>query len=249
VPFCRQTPLTLKALRAKDYPEEPQTLGEHLKKRRRKLGLLQREAAERMGIQRDTYVNWEKDKTMPVASQFRPVVAFLGYDPMPVPVTVAERVHAKRRTLGATHSQIARYLGWDPGTLTRYLNWHSSASQPNVGAHTIAALTSDDWPAVNVVMAEVEAAGLWPSALFAIRSIQKPILQSVRVSTRFGRQEAIASESIWPTTPFSSMSYGPFSNPRGCSIGAIERDGGMTVAVVLDFVQPAVTGIPLKAHL
>jgi hypothetical protein len=38
-----------------------------------------------MGIQRDTYVNWEKDKTRPVASQFRPVVAFLGYDPTPVP--------------------------------------------------------------------------------------------------------------------------------------------------------------------
>jgi len=85
VPFCRQTPLTLKALRAKDYSENPQNLGEHLKKRRRELGLLQREAAERMGIQRDTYVNWEKDKTSPVASQFRPVVAFLGYDPTPRP--------------------------------------------------------------------------------------------------------------------------------------------------------------------
>jgi hypothetical protein len=34
VPFCRQTPLTLKALRAKDYSENPETLGEHLKKRR-----------------------------------------------------------------------------------------------------------------------------------------------------------------------------------------------------------------------
>ncbi|MEA2915135.1 MAG: hypothetical protein QOJ15_7216, partial [Bradyrhizobium sp.] len=39
MPFCRQTPLTLKALRAKDYSETPQTLGEHLKKRRRQLGL------------------------------------------------------------------------------------------------------------------------------------------------------------------------------------------------------------------
>jgi DNA-binding XRE family transcriptional regulator len=68
VPFCRQTPLTLKALRAKDYSENPQTLGEHLKKRRRELGLLQREAAERMGILTETYSNWEKDKSKPVAS-------------------------------------------------------------------------------------------------------------------------------------------------------------------------------------
>jgi transcriptional regulator with XRE-family HTH domain len=77
-------------------------LGGHLKKRRRELGLLQREASERMGIQRDTYVNWEKGRTEPVASQFRPIVAFLGYDPTPEPQTLAERVEAKQRRLGAS---------------------------------------------------------------------------------------------------------------------------------------------------
>jgi transcriptional regulator with XRE-family HTH domain len=122
VPFCRQTPLTLKALRAKDYSENPQTVGEHLKKRRRRLGLLQREAADQMGIGVETYANWEKGKTEPAAAQFRPVVAFLGYDPTPAPETLAERLKAKRRELGVTFSQVARYFGWDEGTLTRYLN-------------------------------------------------------------------------------------------------------------------------------
>jgi transcriptional regulator with XRE-family HTH domain len=122
VPFCHQTPLTLKALRAKDYSESPRALGEHLKKRRRQLGLLQREAAERMGVSAETISDWEMDKTEPVASQFRPVVAFLGYDPMPGPSTLAERLQAKRRALGVTFSQVARYFGWDAGTLTRYLN-------------------------------------------------------------------------------------------------------------------------------
>jgi transposase len=122
VPFCRQTPLTLKALRAKDYSEKPQTLGQHLKRRRKELGLLQREAAVRLGVSTDTVVNWEKDKTMPVASQFRPVVAFLGYDPTPEPRTLAERLQAKQRRLGASFAQVARYLGWDPGSLRRYLD-------------------------------------------------------------------------------------------------------------------------------
>ena len=31
-------------------------------------------------------------------------------------------MEAKRRELGVTFSQVARYLGWDEGTLTRYLN-------------------------------------------------------------------------------------------------------------------------------
>jgi transcriptional regulator with XRE-family HTH domain len=126
VPFCRQTPLTLKALRARDYSQNPQNLGEHLKKRRRELGLLQREAANRMGIRTDTYANWEKGKTEPVTAQFRPVVEFLGYDPMPAPETLSERLKTKQRELGVTFAQVARFLGWDPGTLTRYLNgtWH-----------------------------------------------------------------------------------------------------------------------------
>ena len=131
MPFCRQTPLTLKALRAKDYSENPHTLGEHLKKRRKELGLLQREAANQMGIGTDTYANWEKGKTEPVAAQFRPVVEFLGYDPTPAPETLTERLKAKRRELGVTFSQVARYFGWDEGTLTRYLNgtWHMPSAR------------------------------------------------------------------------------------------------------------------------
>lgn len=115
-------PLTVRAQKPKDYSEIPQTLGEHLKKRRRELGLLQREAAAVLGVVVETLINWEKDRTKPVASQFRPVVAFLGYDPTPEPVTLAERVEAKRRRLGVTFEQVAIYLGWDPASLTRYLN-------------------------------------------------------------------------------------------------------------------------------
>lgn len=122
LPFCRGVPVTLKSLRSKDYSEYPQTLGQHLKKRRRELGVVQREAAAQIGILTETYANWEKGKTKPVPSQFRPVVAFLGYDPSPTPTTLAERLEAKRRATGMTFAQVAKHLGWDEGTLTRYLN-------------------------------------------------------------------------------------------------------------------------------
>ncbi len=115
-------PLLFKALRKKDYSEAPQTLGEHLKKWRRELGLFQREAAARMGIATETYINWEKGKTEPVAAQFRPGRDLPGPRPYAKPQTPAERLKAKRRALGVTFSQVARHLGWDTGTLTRYLN-------------------------------------------------------------------------------------------------------------------------------
>lgn len=69
-------PTILKAPRTKDYSENPQSLDEHLKKRRRELGLLQWGAAERMGIEMETYGNWEKGETEPMPGEFRPVVVF-----------------------------------------------------------------------------------------------------------------------------------------------------------------------------
>jgi transcriptional regulator with XRE-family HTH domain len=111
-----------KALKPKDYSETPLTLGQHLKKRRRELGLLQRQAGQRMGVSAETVANWEKGKTKPVPSQFKPAVAFLGYDPTPDPQSLAERFEAKQRSLGTSLAQVARHLGWDPGSLKRYLD-------------------------------------------------------------------------------------------------------------------------------
>jgi transcriptional regulator with XRE-family HTH domain len=106
-------------------------LGQHLKKRRRELGLLQREAAERVGVSKATYANWKNDKARPVTAQFKPVVMFLGHDPTPEPTTLVGRLEAKRRTLGATFDQVAAHLGWDRATLTRYLNgtWRIPANR------------------------------------------------------------------------------------------------------------------------
>lgn len=142
MPFCYDTRHSAKALKPKDYVDDPKTLGQHLKKRRRELGLLQREVAARLGCNVFTYANWEKDKTQPVASQFRPVIDFLGYDPSPEPVTLAERLQAKRRQLGVTFSQVAWHLGWDESTLARYLNgtWRMPADR---GASLKALLASD----------------------------------------------------------------------------------------------------------
>jgi DNA-binding XRE family transcriptional regulator len=107
-------PFTLKAKKPKEYSETPQTLGQHLKKHRKELGLLQREVAEQMSVNTWTYLNWEKGRTEPVASQFRPIIEFLGYDPTPKPQTLAERVEAKQRRLGATASP--RSPGTSDGT-------------------------------------------------------------------------------------------------------------------------------------
>ncbi len=96
-----------------------------------------------MGVSTDTVVNWEKDKTEPVAALFRSVVAFLGYDPTPEAQTLADRLEAKQQSLGASLAQVARHLGWDPGSLRRYLDGTWRISPDRRGALEVFLNTDD----------------------------------------------------------------------------------------------------------
>lgn len=55
-----------------------------------------------MDVAVETPINWEKDRTKPVAAQFRPVIASLRYGPSPEPRSLAKRIEAKRRGLGVS---------------------------------------------------------------------------------------------------------------------------------------------------
>lgn len=101
----------------KSYDFEPQTLGEHIRRRRLILSISQEEAALRLGVNPWTVLNWERGQTKP-AIQFIPaLIRFLGYDPEPVETgTLAGRLVSKRRELGLSRGGAARSLGIDPGT-------------------------------------------------------------------------------------------------------------------------------------
>lgn len=64
LPFCH---LTLKAKRPRNpaYPVELRTVGDHLRKRRLDLGLLQREVADQLQVDEASGYNWETNRTMP----------------------------------------------------------------------------------------------------------------------------------------------------------------------------------------
>jgi DNA-binding transcriptional regulator YiaG len=58
LPFCK---VSLKAQKAPApaYPETLKTLGDHLRKRRLDLRLLQRQAAQKLGVDKASVHNWE----------------------------------------------------------------------------------------------------------------------------------------------------------------------------------------------
>ena len=130
LPFGR---IRLKSLRLPPWAFVPSTLGQHLKKRRLELGLLQREVARQLKVNPFTYLTWEKDRKIPWDRYAPAIAAFLGYDPNPSPVTLPERLRARRRALGLSRKAAARLLGIDDATLSR---WDSGITEPK-GLHAV----------------------------------------------------------------------------------------------------------------
>ena len=116
-------PITLKSLRKKDFDFEPQTFGEHIKRKRLELGLTQKEAGQRLGVTQFTVINWEYGLGNPAIQHVPAICRFLGYDPEPpTPKTLPERLAAKRRDLGWTQRVAAQKLGVDPCTWSDWEN-------------------------------------------------------------------------------------------------------------------------------
>jgi len=105
------------------------TLGDHLRKRRLDLGLLQRDAARQLSINEMTLCNWETKRTSPQLRFIARIVAYLGYSPyQPQSDSLGKRILAHRRFLGLSQKELAWQLGLDPSTLGR---WESGKGKPS----------------------------------------------------------------------------------------------------------------------
>jgi transcriptional regulator with XRE-family HTH domain len=102
-------------------------LGQYLRKRRRELGQLQREAAAEIGVNPWTYLIWETGKTVPCLTYMPLVVRYLGRDPYGEPETFGAWVRASRRRLGLTRTALARRLELNPSTVKQ---WEKGECRP-----------------------------------------------------------------------------------------------------------------------
>jgi transcriptional regulator with XRE-family HTH domain len=59
----------------------PQTIGDHIKKRRLELGLEQDQVADKIGVTWNSVSNWERGIYRPSKRVLQSIIAFLGYDP------------------------------------------------------------------------------------------------------------------------------------------------------------------------
>jgi len=116
VAFLPYTRVTLKSLIPKPHDYMPISLGEHIKKMRLQLELLQKDVARQLGVSLWTVINWENGLSEPPVRAMPAIFQFLGYNPFPKPKTVSQRLLAKWREKGWSIKEAAGLLGVDPGT-------------------------------------------------------------------------------------------------------------------------------------
>jgi Mg chelatase-like protein len=113
-------PLSFRAAKPEMAEMQGNALGAHLRRRRRTLGLNRKVAAHSMGISEEALMKWETGACEPHVRLYPKVIAFLGYEPWPEPVTLGEKLCAERKRRGLSCKRAAEVLGIDEGTWTAW---------------------------------------------------------------------------------------------------------------------------------
>jgi len=125
LPFCH---LNLKSPKPDGrYPSHLQRLGDHIRKRRLDLSLLQKEIAARLGADPTTVNNWETGKSEPRLWFVPRILAFLGYDPRSTGAGFGERLRRARTARGLSIQALSHLLRVDTTTVWK---WEEGRHQP-----------------------------------------------------------------------------------------------------------------------
>jgi DNA-binding transcriptional regulator YiaG len=126
--FCHVSIKTERPL-PKAYPSELKKVGDHIRKKRLELKLLQKEVARILGVSKDTITYWEVGRSSPRLQYMPKIVEFLGYVPFEKePETLGEKIVYYRWLKGMTQKELSRQLGIDPSTLAC---WECGNRKPN----------------------------------------------------------------------------------------------------------------------
>jgi DNA-binding XRE family transcriptional regulator len=105
----------------KGYPAEPQTIGEHIRKRRLDLGLLQIEVARQIGVTESTVWNWEHGRA-PELRHMPAVLTFLGYVPWEEPEDPVGKLAHFKKVKGLSFERLGVLMERDPEQLEDWLS-------------------------------------------------------------------------------------------------------------------------------
>jgi len=96
----------------------PQTIGEHLRKRRLSLSMKQGDVGKMIGVSSDCITYWENNRSKPMVHQMPQIVKFLGYNPILIEESdLAGQIKSYRFKRGLSNKKMGRLLGVDASTI------------------------------------------------------------------------------------------------------------------------------------
>lgn len=114
----------------KEFTQEPVTLGDRLRRRRLELGLYQKDVAVQIGVTTSTIWNWEHGWTIEL--RYMPkLIQFLGYNPIPRPDNLLERLSWFKLVNGLTLEELGAKMDRDPEQLSDWLAGRHKPCQRN----------------------------------------------------------------------------------------------------------------------
>lgn len=109
------------------YHAFPETVGQHIRKRRIDLGLFQKEVASIIGISTDCITYWENGRAQPQI-HYPKIISFLEYYPFEESDTFDGRITKYRRMNGLTYKQVGKIIGVAGSTVA---SWEAGKTMPN----------------------------------------------------------------------------------------------------------------------
>lgn len=115
------------------YPSEPQTLGEHIRKKRIDMGFTQEEVASMLGVDTATLRNWEWGRSEPSVRYYPTIIDFLGYIPFELPEgdDILVEIERFRLVNGYTYRELGRMLKVDETQLRMWLKGQHKPTAAN----------------------------------------------------------------------------------------------------------------------
>jgi transcriptional regulator with XRE-family HTH domain len=123
------TPLTIQLPR--ELIQEPVTLGDHLRRRRLELGLYQKDVAIQIDVTTSTIWNWENGWSTIAMGCMPKVIKFLGYNPIPCPEALMERLAWYKQAKGLPLEKLGAEMGRDPEQLADWLTGRHNPCRRN----------------------------------------------------------------------------------------------------------------------
>ena len=110
--------------------QRPSTIGEHLKKRRFQLRLLQSDVSKILDVCEDTISGWENERSEPYIHYYPTIISFLGYSPFDIDTsTLGGRIKKYRIENGLSQEELAYMLRVNESTV---FGWEKNAHNPSI---------------------------------------------------------------------------------------------------------------------